>query len=378
MLKKLKYLFLIIITFFLIVEIGLRIFACEKLRRVERVEYVIDKDLGYRYKPNSEGYYINQAFKNHYKINSKGFNWDKFVKEKKDGVFRIILLGYSDDNGMITNGTNSYARLLQKKFKNNKDNIEILNFSIDGRGRSLRHLKFAKDSLMAFNPDIILFNLAFPIIDRNEYRKTYRGIMITSSNYEHDFDNVKKFIDEKVLVPSKTSFMYNVSYIFRYLCKIYIDNKNNTLLKKTEKLFFKNWKEKYYFRAYLQAYVRGRVVNLDHKWNLNIKKYSNKESLILYNKFTDSINKSNSRLVLFTVYKGINPKLINVLKKNNLEIVNLNIEKKKDYTFGKIDGHSTQKAHKVIAEKFYERFYKDTVIPRHFFSQKTHSYFELH
>lgn len=376
MLKKLKYLLIIFIACVLLLEIGLRVFSSNKLRRIERVGYVIDKELGYRYKPNTEGDYINQAFKNQYTINSNGFNWDEFIKEKKEGVFRIALLGYSDDTGLTTNGRNSYARLLQKKFLENNDSIEILNFSIDGRGRALKHLRFAKDSIMAYNPNLILFNFTFPIADRLEYRSSHKGVMITSSNYNNDFNAVEKFIDEKVLVSNKISFMFKYSYIFRSLCKVYIDNRKNKTLRDFEKLFFKNRKEAYYFRSALQAYVRSRLTNLGHKWNLKIEEYSEEESLALYKSISDSIKQNNSRLVLFNTYEGINPKFVDDLINNNLEFIDLNIEIKEDYSFGKIDGHSTQKGHKVMAKKFYERFYKDTIIPRHFFSQKTHNYYE--
>lgn len=158
-------------------------------------EYIADPVIGWRYKPDSEGKKITRAFTNNYDINSKGFNWTEF-KEKKEGVFRIMFLGYSDECGIETNGLNNYIKILQEKNIENNNKIEIINRSVNGRGKSFLNLKFLEEEVLKYKPDLVLMKFDFPVKHNPTYRTSYRGYVINHRKYSKSLKETKDFIDE--------------------------------------------------------------------------------------------------------------------------------------------------------------------------------------
>ncbi|WP_025742486.1 hypothetical protein [Aquimarina pacifica] len=356
--KKIKLVFLAFLVMFILIEILLRITSSDQLRQFKRPQYIADSELGYRYLPGAEGYKTTAAFSNKYKINSDGFNWDEFEVEKEPGMFRIALIGASDDTGTDTDGPNCYARLLQKKFKENGDNIEIMNFSIDGQNRAFSNIKLAYRSIEKYKPDLILTNAIFPIASRIEYRETYKGFQIGYFNENESLEETKKFIDEKFSSPTLFTRVYDTSYIFRYMVKVYIEKRESSFEKFMTKYVFKS-------RRYVRGYTRNRFT-LEKP---PLKKLTLEESKNIYKKACDSVKLLNSRLMLFVPYK-IPPEIPNLLADGGIDYLGLDIERLPEYSFGKRDGHTNQVGHKVIAEVFYEKFLTENIIPKKYFSNK--------
>ena len=361
--KKVKVGFLILLSVIFLTEIGLRIFAHEKLRKWKGNEYVKDEKLGYRYRANYEGYFINVAYKNKYKVNSSGFIWDEFKKEKEPGMFRVLLLGNSDDTGINTDGPDCYPRLLQKKFKENGDKIEIMNLSLDGATRAIRELNFAYECAAKYDPDLILINAKYPITDRVHAKSTYRGVSIISHHYYETLNETEKFIDSVLDNTTTVSVAYNYSYIFRYICKVYLERPNHFLTKFLKKNVLKDWRVIAIHSGRLISHLEAKPRGMYHK------DYTKEESLDIYLKASDSLKKLNTKLVLFNKYiYSINNKELKPHLKNYWP---LNVKFKPEYSFGKYDMHSSQKGHKAIFEMFYKKLYTDEIVPEKYFSDKT-------
>lgn len=364
--RFLTYFFLVILLLPLVLELGLRATSSNKLRRFKRAQYQVDSILGYRYKPNSKGQKVSAAFINKYEINSDGFNWEEFPKVVSKDKFRILFIGDSDETGIESNGVNSYVRLLQKKFRENGDKIEILNFSTDGKYREVFKMDFVYRIVEKYSPDLVFFKGSLQISSRKEYRTTYKGIQISYFNEERPLDRVKKMIDKRILNPVQIKEFYKYSYTYRFLCKYYIErNSNDTFHRFLSKSVFKNTSEKV-----VRGYVRNRVT-LNKS---SLKKYTVDETLEFYKKSIDSIKSLGSNLYLFSPYKdeSIN-KILENYNENNLDplsYLSIGIDRNPKHYFGKLDGHSNQFAHKLIYEKMYRKLFLKNIIPKKYFSEK--------
>lgn len=368
--RKLKIISFVIVLIIVFVEIGLRVFAYEKLRKFEHLEYVANKELGYTYKPNSEGIVVTAAYKNAMKINSIGYCWDEFEETKKKHIYRIIVIGDSDDTGICTNGPNNYVRLLQEKFLNNSDKIEIINFSMDGSERVFERSNLALDCIK-YQPDLILFNADFPITLQKRYRTTYKGYTLKYKDFNNQLTGVKKYIDNELKDNSIFNSVYEVSYIFRYLCKFYIENPKNPI----NKFISKNIIGKYpYVKYYVRRQVEASDEIIDSKVNsyndnnpyIAKKRLSENESIAMYISLSDSLSKSKVALLLYNKYKQ--EKSFEALSRiSELNYMPLNIKYRSEYGFGKADSHSSQLGHQVIAKEFYNKLYSSGYIPHKFY-----------
>ncbi len=361
--KKIKIGILIILSIIFLTEIGLRLFAKKKLTKWTQPSYQTDSIIGWRYEPNSEGIKIRQVFQNQYKINSQGFNWDEFLIEKGQGVFRIAIIGSSDDAGMDTDGPDCYPRLLQKYFKENKDKVEILNFAIDGKHRGYKDLQLIEKECINYNPDLILMRVRFPIVNKILYRTSYKGYSIGYGDINASLEITKKYIDENFLDQSIFTFFFDNSYIYRYICKYTIENEKGS---------------ETFIRSYLikdlrlvNGYARNSIGHLDNK-KKTIKYFTKEESINMYKETNELLEKKNISFVLFNTYSDFSLNHVNgLLAKNEISYLDLNIPFISSYSFGKIDGHSSQEGHEVMAKSFYEKFYTKDIVPKKYFSDKT-------
>ncbi|MBA0882498.1 hypothetical protein [Flavobacterium undicola] len=381
--KKLKIISFVIVLIIVFVEIGLRVFAYKKLRKFEHLEYVANKELGYTYKPNSEGIVVTAAYKNAMKINSIGYCWDEFEETKKKHMYRIIIIGDSDDTGIYTNGPNSYVRLLQEKFLNNRDKIEIINFSMDGSERVFDRSNLAINCIK-YQPDLILFNTDFPITLQKRYRTTYKGYQLKYTDFDNKLTGVKKYIDNELKDNSIFNSVYGVSYIFRYLCKFHVENPKNIINKFISKNIIGKYPYiKYYIRRQIDVseiflkyentlkgindnVVKDNSDSNDNNPYIAKKRLSETESIAMYKSLSDSLSKSKVALLLYNKYQQ--EKSFEALSRiRELNYMPLNIKYRSEYGFGKADDHSSQLGHEVIAKEFYNKLYSSGYIPRKFY-----------
>lgn len=86
----------------------------------------------------------------------------------------------------------------------------------------------------------------------------------------------------------------------------------------------------------------------------------------MYINLSDSLLKSKVTLLLYNKYKQ--DKSFEVLSSvDELNYMPLNIKYREEYGFGKVDDHSSQLGHEVIAREFYNKLYSSGYIPRKFY-----------
>ena len=271
------------------------------MRRWSDFQYQTDTLLGYRYLENSRGSFCDVAFCNDYYFNSYGLPGDEFSPKKERGTYRIIIVGASDDIGFNTNGPLNYISLTNSYFSANNTKVEIINCSIDGSGKEVPRLTFIKNECLSYQPDLILFSGRFPFEDRFRYRATYKNIRLEFEHLDVDIDSVRTLIDKKIDQKWFNLYVYDLSYIYRYICKYYFDNKNKDDFKMPEILssyLRKNEKV-------LSGYIRGRVFwsvpkpNEKKKPKVETKHYSIDESLLLLSEVSSYLSERDVAFMFF-------------------------------------------------------------------------------
>jgi hypothetical protein len=230
MMKKiisfLKWSCIVFLGIIVVVEVTLRLTCEKKLARWHAMEYMPDSLIGYRYKPDTFFLNANVAYSNLCKTNKFGFPGDDFEEKKRKGQYRIIVIGTSDDTGFTSDGDQSYVKRLNKIFKENGYNVEVINCSTDGSDRIVRNMQLICNEIVRYQPDMVLLRNQLPLKDILRYRETYRGHIIYTANLSH-IAPTKKYIDEVYTAKNYIFKLFNISYIFRYYCKVYLDFKKD-------------------------------------------------------------------------------------------------------------------------------------------------------
>jgi lysophospholipase L1-like esterase len=112
-----------------------------------------DDDLGWRWAPHAR-----------YRFQEEGFSEGRFNRfgqrdverevERPAGVQRIALLGDSFAEGLTVPLEKTFAALVEKKFREDGDNVEILNFARSGMGPTEELIVLERDALR-FTPDAV-------------------------------------------------------------------------------------------------------------------------------------------------------------------------------------------------------------------------------
>jgi hypothetical protein len=337
----------VVICLFIVIEIFLRVSYKNKLRIHSQLNYKEDSLLGYRYNPGSRGVLMNAAYSRPFAINSLGFPGKEFKANKRPGIYRIIVVGTSDDTGLCTDGPLNYVDLLDSGIRKSGFNAEVINCSIDGTGKGIRNIKLIKNECIRYQPDLILLEKQFPLKDRHRFRETYQGVVINYADLQEDLDAARKFIDKELVNKDFRIHLFDYSYLYRFFAKYYIDNREDTTKR------FVKWMEKPFFmsRNKIQGYFMKEIYWLTlvgRKYP--IKTYSEEESIKMYRELSDSLLCKNIRLVLFDKYENEND-AAQKMKFDSADLAYwpLHIPYKKEYSFGKLDEHSSQEGHKAIS-----------------------------
>ena len=75
--------------------------------------------------------------------------------EKKKSVYRILIVGTSDDMFSL-DGTASHIHRINEMFANNKYPVRVINCSTDGENLTLRNTELIRNELVSYDPDLIL------------------------------------------------------------------------------------------------------------------------------------------------------------------------------------------------------------------------------
>ena len=130
------------------------LFSLFNFKKETQINYVINWDKKTnKIVPGKYKIKLKDDIINEYKINSKGFRGNEFTERKKTD-YRIISFGGSTTMGLESPDNYTYPDLLEKEFRINKSDVEILNFGLSSKSLNfIRELFFSE--AINYDPDLI-------------------------------------------------------------------------------------------------------------------------------------------------------------------------------------------------------------------------------
>jgi len=308
-----------------------------------------DSVLGFRYFPNANGTMRFPAYTRNFSINKWGFPGKNFNLEKDSGTYRIALIGTSDDCGLFTNGPLNYASLLEDSLRKTGHKVEIINLSIDGSNKSVRNITLAGGECLKYKPDLVLLRNEYPVTEdtKTKFRSTYKGIEI---KYAHPsaLDSAKLYIDKHLALKQFQHYVIDYCYIYRFLIRANY-RYNIPILR----IVLKNTTDSYIYWAKNLLWTE-----IMDKRNYNSPVIlTDKQSIQLLKDTKARLDSNKTSLILYDIYKGQYDKdYKKIYKENGLNYISLDIAYNEDYSFGTMDGHTSQKGHIIIAKTFFDIF----------------------
>ncbi|OGL46982.1 MAG: hypothetical protein A2W05_00990, partial [Candidatus Schekmanbacteria bacterium RBG_16_38_10] len=198
-----------IIIFLLLIEVVIRIFYPQTIDLMEK-----SNTLKIKLRPNyrSKSSYWRVAIN----TNSIGLR-DREFGEKKQGVFRILVVGDSQTFGHGIEAEDTYPKVLERLLAKNIPNkkIEVINAGVGGYC-TFQEFQYLKESGFALEPDLVLVgffigndfgeNNAFSVIKFTE-RKSYNELDLFLSSKSHAYNFFKnrfyKFLAKYTLMNMK-------------------------------------------------------------------------------------------------------------------------------------------------------------------------------
>lgn len=181
--------------------------------------YQPDPYIGYRYIPASSGKLILPEVEKIVRINERGYYGPSFEKHKKLGYQRVVIVGQSNTSGMWMQGERPLTYQLQALFDEREMQVEVINLSIDGRGRSVAMIRQIGSEVIEYEPDVILLQCQLPMRHAAVVRDVYRDYVITyDEEREGARAEVMTIVDrwhDRVLF----DLLYRASYIVRAGCR---------------------------------------------------------------------------------------------------------------------------------------------------------------
>ena len=150
--KTLIYLTIPILTFLLIMELGVRAFWEFEPNRVLCYHPV----MGRSYCPDTKGYLRENKEKMHIEVNADGLLGKAYPVNRVQGQYRIALLGDSFTSGEAVDAESNFAGVWEKNLSNKiPTGVEVINFGVGGTGTwqqlQMFHIKARK-----YKPDLTI------------------------------------------------------------------------------------------------------------------------------------------------------------------------------------------------------------------------------
>jgi hypothetical protein len=159
-----------------------RFYSDELIIRAFPLIYAPDEHLGFKYIPGKEATICKPGICKSFRINSQGFYGPEFEQKKATGVYRIAVVGSSEATGIWLHGKNGFPNKLNNLFAEAEYPVEVINFSTDGKYRDLRSLKLIRDTVIHYEPDLVLVFTSIPLWGTNGMREGYHGYVINYSD----------------------------------------------------------------------------------------------------------------------------------------------------------------------------------------------------
>lgn len=132
--------------------------------------YQLDSQLGWSGRPHKRGVHVHDGGHTYVRMNNAGFrDRDRFV-DKREGVYRIAVLGDEVSEALQVEVTDTWwwrlPTLLQSCTKHLR--VEVLNFAVGGYGTG-QELVVLETTAMRYQPDLVLlqFSNASDVVDNS-------------------------------------------------------------------------------------------------------------------------------------------------------------------------------------------------------------------
>ena len=310
LLKKKKNLLVLFIAF--LISIFFLEIISDKIRknRISSDFIVPHHTLHHAWKKNLQSTHKNPKYE--IITNSNGWLETYEINKKKENIYRIFCVGDSNTEGRVNNKYKTCSLLeekLNKKFAASNINFEIINTGTSSYSTLIYYL-LIKNYLIEYQPDMIFLNIDMTDIPNDSF---YRNFLIKNSEGE-------------ILAITPQDNTKNIKYQLtpNGYKKIKINKFYNAILEKSD--FF------YFF---------DRAISRWSWWGkLNIKNDIDRT----YNE-ADWLNLNWNEEIEKNIYKSINiiKKIINLSKKNNIELVITGIPHFKQFT-----GEQSDAPHEIL------------------------------
>jgi len=342
------------------VELCLRLFYYEQLKtQLEASIYRPDSLVGYLPNPNAR---ITRSVPGAYgtiQLNNHGFVGPDFTDAKAPGVFRIVVVGYSNFEGYLVDAQKNCAVVLQQLFRKNKhDRIEVINCSIGGGTRTYQQYHYVKTYVGRYQPDLVLFETPTNYFDLYINRDTYRGYQIEYAANNAASRRVAESIVDGLHDHPLLTGLYDCSYIVRAGVKHYLDHSLNPNL---------NGIPDTWLGRCLHAYRNNKVhCNM---LNVGFTQYSTAATLDLLAGLNAQLLSQGTKLVLFkfAIDDGEQLKVSrDLFRSRGLQSLHVLLPGGGDTIPSvrfKHDGHLNEYGHAMLAQKIYRGLLKGEFVP---------------
>lgn len=332
----------IIFLVLIVIEVFFRLFLHEQLKtRSYPLVFRPDSLVGYTLIPNKTARICIPSIEKEFTLNSQGFYGPDFTEKKPSKKIRVMFVGNSYTEGISLNAVESYPMILQKIFdKNNMSHVEVINCSIGGQDMTLKMCKMVEYYLLKYEPDYIMLNISFPLMNNNMARDNYRDYVISyASGSERSRTEAMRSVDRLYDNYKFLSFLYNSSYIVRGLAKKYSENYSGPL------------------STDIGAYIK----KMNSCPDLISYKLSYQSSITYLKDLMKIAEEKKCKIVPFQFE---NDQLFKRLTfENGITSISLNI-KFDESCRHEHDGHINEKGHQLVAERLFAEMIKSKLIPQ--------------
>jgi hypothetical protein len=293
--------------------------------------YIPDEDLGYRYRPNAEGEIRIAGIHRHFRTNSRGFHDREFALEKPPGTYRIAVIGPSNTTGIWMDGSGkTFSEMLEEHFRKVGRKVEVMNFGIDGRYRSVHELRIIDTDVARCDPDLVLLDVELPFVYGAFRRDVYRDhVMIYNAENELSRRWCELTIDY-VLARKVLIRLYNAFFIVRAAARYYMNHYNT------------GWS------TAVRVFVENRIQAPD----IQLMPYSLKKSVDALKEAREKLHARGAELILFQYFAS--DYFRHVVAKYELPYIELDVPPIPRYVHD-LDGHYRHEGHVAIARQFFDQ-----------------------
>ena len=337
-------------------------------RENEFVFYQYNEVLGWKNKPNAEGFLTMPDSKTYIRINSKGLRDREYEYKKPNEIKRIVVLGDSFTWGYGVEDKERYSEILEDDL----EDCQVINMGVTGYGTDQELLTFKTEGVK-YSPDLVIvaFQIGSDIVNNaNVIQYTYpkplfvldkRGkLNLTNTPVPRKEDWIKRWEIENECTKNLTfldsfkRFTAKHSHTYKFVADKIVSNP--ALLEVFKKIGI----------VHKETFARGGYTQ--YTWDLT-------NTLL---KEIDTAAKENGAKTLIVivpnkeqVYKHIDLKLNEMLidfgKENNIPALDCLPEfrehaKNGEQLYFKNDSHWNANGHKLAAELIYDKLIEEELI----------------